>query len=632
MCGISGFVDKSSTLNVEQLKLYNSVLSHRGPDANDYFFKQSQIGTIGLGHVRLSILDLSDAGKQPMFFENLTLILNGEIYNYKEIQVELIEKGYTFNSTSDTEVVLKSFHAWGKSCVEKFRGMFAFAIYDDLVDKLYLCKDRAGVKPLYYYQDSKQFIFGSELKVFFKTSTFSPQVDADSLKTFLNYGYVTNNNTILKDVLKVNPGNWVEVSLINLRLNVSEYWNLGSFFEKDKFTGSFEEAVVESEKIIKQSCEYRMVSDVPVGVFLSGGFDSTLITTLLQKDRTDKIKTFTIGFSDGIDESNDAKKIAEFLGTDHTTYDCTQRDAMELIPNLPVVFDDLIADISCIPTFLVSKLASKEVKVALSADGGDELFGGYNGFKAFPAILQKLNSIPFQNLMGNLAKLTAPIFQNDLNHLNKKVNSFSKIVLAKKQNKVFEIVKNNWSLPAELTNKLVDKSAIVLDHNQRAVKYLDTLDELFVIGYEDVLANLLLVKVDRATMGVSLEGREPLLDHKLAEFAAQLPFHYKHNGIESKRPLRQIVYNHLPQKLMDRPKVGFDLPIYKWLKEDLSYLIDEYLNEDKIKLSGYFSPDYVQKLVLLFRTNKLRYPSIIWRLLVFQMWYEEWFLSPKKIA
>jgi asparagine synthase (glutamine-hydrolysing) len=629
MCGISGFVDKSSTLNVEQLELYNSVLSHRGPDSNDYFFKQNQNETIGLGHVRLSILDLSDAGKQPMFFENLTIILNGEIYNYKEIQVELIEKGYTFNSTSDTEVVLKSFHAWGKSCVEKFRGMFAFAIYDGLVDKLYLCRDRAGVKPLYYYQDSMQFIFGSELKVFFKTSTFSPQVDTDSLKTFLNYGYVTNNNTILQDVLKVNPGNWVEVSLIDLSSSVSEYWNLGSFFEKDRFVGSFEDAVVETEKIIRESCEYRMISDVPVGVFLSGGFDSTLITSILQKDRTEKIKTFTIGFSDGIDESKDAKKIADYLGTEHTTYDCRQHDAMELIPSLPLIFDDLIADVSCIPTFLVSKLARNEVKVALSADGGDELFGGYNGFKDFPNILQKLNNIPFQNLSANIARLTAPLFQNNLSHLNKKAKGFSKIVTADKYKKVHEILKNNWGLPDEITSKLMGSSPLILDPKQRQVAYKDPMDELFVSGFEDVLANLLLVKVDRATMGVSLEGREPLLDHKLAEFAAQLPFHYKHDGIVSKRPLREIVYKNLPKEMMDRPKIGFDLPIFKWLKEDLSYLIDEYLSDNNLELSGYFSGDYVHQLVKLFRANKLRYPSIIWRLLVFQMWYEEWFVLKK---
>ncbi|MBK7525406.1 MAG: hypothetical protein IPI53_14995 [Saprospiraceae bacterium] len=289
--------------------------------------------------------------------------------------------------------------------------MFAFAIYDNTVQKLYLCRDRAGVKPLYYYCKDGLFLFGSELKVFLKTDGFTPEIDINSVKTFLNYGYVTNNKTILKNVYKLSPGNWMEVNVKDCNTEFHEYWSIGSCYQKEKYEMSFEDAVSEAENLIRKSAEYRMVSDVPVGVFLSSGFDSTLITSVLQQNRTEKLKTFTIGFSDGIDESVYAKKIANYLGTDHTSYDCTYKDALELIPLLPKFYDDPIADISCIPTLLVSKVAKEHVKVALSADGGDELFGGYNGFKTYPEIISKVNKIKFKKFFGPFYKYGFPILK-----------------------------------------------------------------------------------------------------------------------------------------------------------------------------------------------------------------------------
>lgn len=623
MCGISGFIDRTFRLGEEQLLLYNKVLLHRGPDAQDYYLDKIEEAAVGLAHVRLSILDLSDAGKQPMHFQNLTIIYNGEIFNFKEIKNDLLALGYDFHSDSDTEVILKSFHAWGTDCVHKFRGMFAFVIYDNITKKLYLCRDRAGLKPLYYFLDDNQFIFGSELKVFFSTSTFSPQVDIDSLKTFLHYGYVTNNKTILKGVYKVNPGEWMEFDLSDFSFKTKKYWSFASFFEKEKFRGTFEDAVEETERIVSDACEYRMVSDVPVGIFLSGGFDSTLVTTLLQKDRTEKLKTFTIGFSDGVDESRHAIKIAQYLGTDHVSYDCTKKDALNLIPLLPQLYDDPIADISCIPTLLVSIMARQEVKVALSADGGDELFGGYNGFSTFPPLLEKLNKIPFPGLIGAVATASSSFFKGDLNNVSKKLKGLGQI-LTSNEEKVYLLLKNSWGLPNEITENLLKGKGDIDHHHREKLAFTDSLDELFVLGFDDVLANLLLVKVDRATMGVSLEGREPLLDHKIAEFSAQLPFKYKHNGVQSKRPLRQIVYKYIPKELMDRPKTGFDLPIYKWLNEDLAYLFDEFLSAEKIQKAGIFSAEYVAHLIKLFKQNKLRYKSIIWNLLIFQMWYDRW--------
>ncbi|MBK8547512.1 MAG: hypothetical protein IPL63_09030 [Saprospiraceae bacterium] len=262
MCGISGFIDKSHHLGVKQLIKYNEILSHRGPDGNGYELYNNDYATIGLAQVRLSILDLSQDGKQPMNFRNLTIVFNGEVYNFKEIRKELNQLGYEFISNSDTEVVLKSFDAWGLQCVDKFIGMFAFAIYDNTVQKLYLCRDRAGVKPLYYYCKDGLFLFGSELKVFLKTDGFTPEIDINSVKTFLNYGYVTNNKTILKNVYKLSPGNWMEVNVKDCNTEFHEYWSIGSCYQKEKYEMSFEDAVSEAENLIRKSAEYRMVSDV----------------------------------------------------------------------------------------------------------------------------------------------------------------------------------------------------------------------------------------------------------------------------------------------------------------------------------------------------------------------------------
>ena len=624
MCGIAGFFDKIGKLDEAQLHRYNQSQKRRGPDGNGVFFKTTSLGNLGFSHVRLSILDLSDLGKQPMFFGNLSIILNGEIYNFKSIQSELIQLGYQFESNSDTEVVLKAFHAWGLLCVEKFRGMFAFAIYDQNEAKLFLCRDRVGVKPLYYSLNNNQFVFGSELKIFFNTNNFSASIDQNSLRTFMNYGYVTHPHTILEGVLKADVGSWTILDIQSFDLKVVNYWNYSKLYEKEKFSGKFDEAVTETEKIAQEACELRMVSDVPVGVFLSGGFDSTLVTALLQKDRSDRLKTFTIGFSDGVDESKDAEKIAKHLGTNHTSYDCQQKDAMDLIPLLPELYDDPIADISCIPTMLVSKLARQEVTVALSADGGDELFGGYSGFKSIPSRLQKFNDIPFKSLTAQILKSSATLFKDNHSHLSKKTMGIAEILLANKKNKLYKYHVHQSGVPNEILNHLLIKNASIYYPLKSNANFRNSFDELYVLGVDDVLRDLLLVKVDRATMGYSLEGREPLLDHKLIEFAASLPYHYKHDGIISKKPVREVVYKYVPKEIMDRPKIGFDLPIYKWLKEDLSYLIDDYLNEQAIKNSNLFDSKYVNELVKQFRNGKLRYNMQIWRILVIQMWYRRW--------
>jgi asparagine synthase (glutamine-hydrolysing) len=630
MCGISGFFHKKGVLDENQLFRYNKVLSHRGPDGSGYYYSKSSVGSIGLGHVRLSILDLSEMGQQPMSDNHISIVFNGEIYNFKSIKTELLLKGYSFISNSDTEVVLKSFQEWGLECVHRFSGMWSFSIYDSKKSKLYLCRDRVGVKPLYWYKDEEQFLFGSELKVFFNTLTFKKELDFNSLKTFINYGNVTNDKTILKNVYKAQAGAWTIFDLNDFDIQIKNFWSYSKLIKKDKFKGSFSESVLETERLVKEACELRMVSDVPVGVFLSGGIDSTLVTTLLQKDRTEKLKTFTIGFSDGVDESKYAKKIAQYLGTDHTTYDCSQKDVIDLINELPIYFDDPVADISCIPTMLVSRLAAAEVKVALSADGGDELFAGYKGFGTTPKYFHNINNTPFKKVVGVLAKTASNLFKGGDSHLNKKLIGLSSILLAPERERLYQMYIHQNSIPFEMTNHLCAHPSHIAFPVFSSLCLGDPLDDLFLFGIEDLLRDSLLVKVDRSTMAFSLEGREPLLDHHLIEFAATLPYEYKHNGIESKRTLKHIVYKYLPKEIMNRPKIGFDLPIYKWLQHDLADIFERNLDLDVIEIQGIFNVNYVKKLKYQFLKNKLRYPQIIWRIIVFQMWYEKWMVPQAK--
>lgn len=624
MCGISGFIDKSKKLEESNLKQFNQAIKHRGPDSEGLLFFDKDNVNIGLGHVRLSILDLSPLGSQPMHFEHLHIALNGEIYNFKEIRELLQDKGYQFSSESDTEVVIKAFHAWGTSCVEKFIGMFAFAIYDDQQQKLFLCRDRAGVKPLYYYLSEDQFIFGSELKVFFSLSDFDAKVDPVYLKEFLKYGYVTNNNTLVTGVKKLEPGTWIELEVSSLKMHVRKYWELTSFYKEDKYSKSFNEAVEESHDLIQSACNYRMVADVPVGIFLSGGFDSSMVTAILQKDRTQKLKTFTIGFPDGVDESPDAERIAKHLGTEHTTFHCTYKEAKDFIPDLPFFYDEPNGDISCIPTMLVSQIAKKEVTVALSADGGDELFAGYSGYKTNVEIINQFDKIPLKSLVGWTAKNTGRFFENSKPHIAKRLEGLSQ-VLGHNDNRKYNALTHVFNgAPQRLIDRLVPAGGNEIFSPRHFPGLKVDQDALFILDFEHSLRDLLLTKVDRATMAFSLEGREPLLDHRLIEFAAKLPYHYKHDGNVSKRIIKEIVYQYIPKEIMNRPKIGFDLPIFDWLKNDLRYLVDEYLSDKAIEASGCLDKKVVSEIVDAFHSNRLRYKSLFWNIIVFQMWYFRW--------
>lgn len=632
MCGITGILDFSKKSSEEILTKMTNTLHHRGPDGGDVELFEEKDFQLGFGHRRLAILDLSEHGKQPMQFEHLWVCFNGEIYNFQEIKNELIELGHSFNGNSDTEMILHAYSEWGIGCVHKFIGMFAILIYDTKNQKIEVIRDRAGVKPLFIYEKNGLFLFASELKVFHQHPNFEKEINPSAVTAFLQYGSVPTPNCIFQNCRKLKPGHYLTIDLKSKSVSETQYWNVYDHYNAPKHKIDYLDAKSDTKRLLKSAFEYRMVSDVPVGVFLSGGFDSACVTSILQSDRTEKLKTFTIGVPDmGLNEAPYAKDIAKHLGTDHTEVECTEKEAIEMIVDLPFNYDEPFADSSAIPTTLVSKMARKEVTVALSADAGDEIFAGYNRYDYMAKYEAKLNRIPgfarnmASGLMNVIPSEYIPILKNKYNFHNRyeklknvlKDPSSENIMLSLSQQWTDDQMRNLMKASfSELPNWYKSKEMDMTTNSSLAY--------MMAIDYQTYLLDDILQKVDRATMTVSLEGREPFLDHRIIEYAAKLPDEFKyHNGIK-KRIIRDIVYDYIPKELMDRPKMGFAIPIAKWLQTDLRDMVEEYLSESKIKKQGFLEWEYVSKLKKQFFGGKKELDTKIWYLLMFQLWYEKW--------
>ena len=630
MCGIAGFIDFNSVSQRVNLENMTDALLHRGPDAYGYSFHKNKNYTIGLGHRRLSILDLSELGKQPMEFENLEIIYNGEVYNFREVRDELEDFGYQFKSDSDTEVILKSFHKWGVNSVNKFNGMFVIVIYDKERDQVTIIRDRGGVKPCYYYYKDGLFLFSSELKSFHQHSNFEKEIDIQVLGKYLQHGYIPEPYSIFKNTQKLKSGCYLEFNLKNKEFICREYWNVIDFYNKPKLAIGREEAVYQTEELMKLSFKYRMVSDVPVGIFLSGGYDSSVVTGLLQKDSTDKLKTFTIGFEEkGFDEAPYAKQVANHLGTDHVEYYYTQKDALDIFPKLSEIFDEPFGDSSVIPTVLVSQLARKDVTVSLSADGGDELFAGYskydlnlkywNKLKKSPSTLRKVMTIG----MGWIDPNNIPLFNKKYNFETK----YLKLQSLLSSKSITEILnKRSQHFTDNQISKLLNikYSGIKTNFDFDVTNFDDPLNEMLALDYKTYMVDDVLVKVDRATMCVSLEGREPLLDYRLIEFLAQLPSDYKCYKGEKKSILKEITHKFLPKEIMDRPKKGFGVPVMFWIKDQLREYFMYYLDKDKLEKQGVFNTYEIIRLRDRFLQGNAENATRLWFVLMFQMWYEKW--------
>ena len=622
MCGICGFVNYKKKVDPQVIEEMAKAQRHRGPDDMGTFTQSDGDYQLALGHVRLSILDLSMLGHQPMTFLNLIIVFNGEIYNYKEIRNELIKKGHSFQSNCDTEVILHAFKEWGTTCVDRFIGMFAFAIYDKEQQKLYLFRDRAGVKPLFYYHTDDVLVFASELKSFSKFPYFEKRINHDVLYAYMTLGYIPDTQCIFENAHKLQSGSYLEYDLYTNGVQIHKYWDIQDFYNKPKLSISYEVAQESLIELFKSAFGYRLISDVPVGLFLSGGYDSTLVASIITKELGVNLNTFTIGFTVGNNEAPDAELIANHLGTNHTSYYCTPEDALGIIPDLPYYYDEPFADSSAIPTILVSKLSKERVKVVLSADGGDEEFAGYN---SYPQIYKQYNHLTeLPAIVGKLIPSSKMLFHTGSYKFQKKLDSANEFFHQK------ELDYRNLLISKMLfPNSLVDVFENKINRNSFLKTFediksqSDSLEYALLTDYKIYMKDDILVKVDRATMSVSIEGREPLIDHRISEFSAQLPLSYKYNNGVKKRILRDIVHRYVPYSIMDKPKRGFSMPIDRWLRTSLNDYLRDMLSEDNLQKSS-LDFDKVNNLLQLFLNNQLGYDVIIWRILQYQSWYQRW--------
>ncbi len=632
MCGISGFLDYHKTSSQTVLQEMTDTLWHRGPDASGYDFFETSSMQLGLGHRRLSIIDLSPAGNQPMHHEHLSIVFNGEIYNYKEIRQKLETSGHAFKTHSDTEVILQAYQCWGEKCIQEFTGMFAFSIYDYQNQVIFCARDRAGVKPFFYYWRDGLFLFASELKAFHKHPRFKKELNLNSVAAFMQFGNIPAPHCIFNTCYKLKPGHTLTLKIESKQIHISKYWDVYDAYNKPKLDISFDEAKNKTETVLKTAFDYRMVADVPVGVFLSGGYDSACLTALLQKDSNRKIKTFTIGVPDiGLNESPYAKDVANYLGTEHTEFTCTQKEALTLIGDLPYYYDEPFGDSSAIPTTLVSILARKQVTVALSADAGDEVFAGYNRYDYLMKHSRFLNQLPkgiriaASKIMGVFPADKIPVLNQRYNFYNRYEKLKSLLEDPSPQNMMLSLSRQfNDKQLSGLFKHAVQQAETAYTSSALEENYYTPLSYMMAVDYQTYLVDDILQKVDRASMSAGLEAREPFLDHHVINWAAQLPDSYKyHNGVK-KYILKEIVHAYIPKKLIDRPKMGFAIPIENWLMTDLKEQVLYFLRDDKIEKQDIFESAAVKKLKVDFFSGKKELALKIWYLLMFQMWHEKW--------
>jgi asparagine synthase (glutamine-hydrolysing) len=629
MCGIAGFIDFSKKASLPVLKDMTDALLHRGPDDGGYEVYEHPNALIGLGQRRLSILDLSSGGHQPMHYKQYTMIFNGEVYNFKEIRRELELQGYNFTSSSDTEVLIKGYDCWKEKVVDRCIGMFAFVIYDKEEQQVIFCRDRAGVKPLYYYWHNNVLLFASELKSFSRFPGFEKKIDVNSVSLFLQYSYIPAPYTVFEHTHKLKPGHFMHLSLTNKALTTSEYWSVLEAY-RQPLTNMYEGDIIRHTKELMESAyRYRMVADVPVGVFLSGGYDSSSVAAILQASSGSRLKTFTIGYKEAaFDESKEARRIAQHLGTDHTEWIVGPDDAKDILEHLPEVYDEPFADNSTVPTTLVSKLAAKQVKVVLSADGGDELFAGYNKFNQS---LQYTERFP-KSLQGMVSRVMNMVDPASIPYFNKQYNfasRYEKMKLIWASGKSQQALKyiSQYITESEAANYLGGASSTYktnFDMNGELNNINDPLNRLLSVDYKTFLVDNNLVKVDRATMSVGIEGREPMLDHRLVEFLAKVPAHIKVKNKVNKYILKEIVHQYIPKTLMDRPKRPFIAPLTHWFRDELKEQMEYYLSPARLKQTGIFDPSHIETLKQnYFNGGKVSHQKL-WNILVFQLWYSRW--------
>jgi len=634
MCGIAGcFMNYASHSQLTEVVVrMGDTLEHRGPD-NDGVWVDDIVG-LALVHRRLSIMDVSALGNQPMASAcgRYIIVFNGEIYNFSELRTNLDKAGLSPNwqGNSDTEVLLAAISVWGiELALQKCTGMFALALWDRDDKSLCLARDRVGEKPLYYGRSGTTFIFGSELKALRAHPDFNNSVNRNALASFMKYSYIPAPESIYNGIHKLSPGHILYVNLASSDDRLVPYWSLYDIGSKSNRVVSLDEL----HHCLDQAVLNQMVADVPVGAFLSGGVDSSLIVALMQQHSTDSVNTFAIGFTESeYDESSYAHLVAEHLGTKHTELIVSPAELLAVVPNLPLLYDEPFGDSSQVPMFLVSQLARQFVTVALSGDGGDEVFGGYNRYIWANSVWKNISSIPlpFRRILSNILLALSANSWSSVYSLLEKItpNKYHMRLAGEKIHKIAHSLsaKTTDDLYRQLTTICPD--SVVID---AAVSELEVVlpanlspaEQMMFLDFKKYLHGDILTKVDRAAMGVGLETRIPFLDHNVVEFAWSMPLNMKLRNGQSKWALRHLLRRYLPANLIDRPKMGFGVPIDSWLRGPLREWAGDLLSEDSLQRGGYLTPHIVQNLWKEHQSGRYNRQHSLWNMLMFQAWLSE---------
>ncbi|MBX2824171.1 MAG: asparagine synthase (glutamine-hydrolyzing) [Gammaproteobacteria bacterium] len=642
MCGITGILDyrrqTSQDVLTHQAESMANSMVHRGPDSSGVWAEAAQ--GIALSHRRLSIIDLSANGHQPMIStcERYVISYNGEVYNFPELRERLKEKGHTFRGGSDTEVIIAAIAQWGiKRAAQEFVGMFAFAVWDRQEHCLYLVRDRVGIKPVYYGKVDDLFVFASELQGLSTHPNFDASLNRDALALYLARNYVPCPHTIYDGINKLPPGTILRVPADGSTPTQETFWSLHEVASRgigQPFTGTEEEATDELEKLLALAVKQRMVADVPLGVFLSGGIDSSAVTALMQSQSDRPVKSYAIGYhEDDYNEAEHAEAVAKHLGTDHTTFTVSSKDAMDVIPMLGHMYDEPFADVSQIPTYIVSKLARQETTVVLTGDGGDEIFGGYTRHLWSQKIANLSAKLPDWSkgaIAGSITTLNPAQWDTVLRLLPKslkqskagsKFHRIAGLLDANDAGDVYQRLMNHWQQPEQLVLGS-QRQETILDRRE---DWPTGADETALLMYLDGMTYLpdnCLSKVDRASMAVSLEARVPLLDHRVIDFAWQLPLSYKIKNGSGKHALRNVLYRHVPQAIFERPKMGFGVPVRDWLRGPLAKWADDLLSEERLRRQGYLDPTPIRQKWQEHRSGRRDWYNQIWSVLMFQAWLD----------
>lgn len=629
MCGICGYAyaDTQRTVDRAVIQAMNQTIRHRGPDSDGFYLQDG----VALAMRRLSIIDVS-GGDQPIYNEDgtLAIVFNGEIYNFPELRQSLLRLGHDFKTHSDTECIVHAYESWGDNCLNYLNGMFAFALWDTKNQSLLVARDRTGIKPLYYSEINGTFLFASELKALLAYPDLPKELDEFALDEYLTFEYVPAPRTILRHVKKLLPGHAIKYE--NGKARVWSYWDTHfENSEKEPYTGSFDELAVMFRHTLKEAVRGEMLSDVPLGVFLSGGVDSSTIAALMAEINTSPVKSFSIAFEDSsFNESHFAKTVAAHLGTDHHELVLTSDTALKMIPRVGEYLDEPLADSSIVPTMLLSGFAREQVTVALGGDGGDEVLAGYSTLQAhrLMSVYQTVVPSPFRRLAGAMVNTLPPSFNNI--SLDFKLKRF-----AGGHNLPLEVRHQTWLgsfEPQEKVNVLKrhllrhpDATYDIVKFHLERTSATHPLNRVLYLDMKMYLDGDILPKVDRASMSHSLEVRVPFLNYDVLCFLEKIPIDYKLQRLTTKALLRKAMEKDLPPEILVRGKKGFNMPVARWLTADLRDWAHDLLGHDRLKRQGIFNPDGVQKLLREHMQQKRDARKQLWTLLIFQMWYDKWF-------